>query len=65
MMLSSICLSVLALSSRFDGPSAMAALGATAGLSVLALSSRFDGQNSILYLSELGKTFSTRSVESF
>ena len=36
-------LSVLALSSRFDGPSLMCVAGPRISLSVLALSSRFDG----------------------
>ena len=38
-------LSVLALSSRFDGPAAVADIVVDHALSVLALSSRFDGQN--------------------
>ena len=36
-------LSVLALSSRFDGPQRLAMMWASGRLSVLALSSRFDG----------------------
>ena len=37
------CLSVLALSSRFDGPMSFVVLCVALILSVLALSSRFDG----------------------
>ena len=43
-MLSFICLSVLALSSRFDGLSCYVMARLQFFLSVLALSSRFDGQ---------------------
>ena len=42
-----IALSVLALSSRFDGPSCQRHAAACPKLSVLALSSRFDGQYDI------------------
>ena len=58
-------LSVLALSSRFDGRELQAAVDAITGLSVLALSSRFDGQ-CIRFSPFVGdRSFSTRSVESF
>ena len=40
-------LSVLALSSRFDGPALLSFLRVKFGLSVLALSSRFDGLFSV------------------
>ena len=58
-------LSVLALSSRFDGHRPMHFLCIAKSLSVLALSSRFDGR----YLAPMDVfapiAFSTRSVESF
>ena len=58
-------LSVLALSSRFDGRLTSQAVKHSAILSVLALSSRFDGLIvSCAVFSEI-TTFSTRSVESF
>ena len=61
-----VCLSVLALSSRFDG---RASLYSTAGtksiLSVLALSSRFDGRAKPERVRRVLVPFSTRSVESF
>ena len=60
-------LSVLALSSRFDGPVAeIEAELLKMPLSVLALSSRFDGlmiqSCQVIYIRQ---SFSTRSVESF
>ena len=58
-------LSVLALSSRFDGPGAMPCAGKSSMLSVLALSSRFDGLATIPSEIAWSYTFSTRSVESF
>ena len=58
-------LSVLALSSRFDGPERLPATRWPHALSVLALSSRFDGQQEILDYIRKKRTFSTRSVESF
>ena len=60
-----ISLSVLALSSRFDGLVCPAARHAAASLSVLALSSRFDGRRQARVESVNGQCFSTRSVESF
>ena len=58
-------LSVLALSSRFDGQCWPDPTPTSFPLSVLALSSRFDGRKrtSVTLLSV--ETFSTRSVESF
>ena len=58
-------LSVLALSSRFDGRRALDTSGASRVLSVLALSSRFDGLFESACMVYNVKTFSTRSVESF
>ena len=58
-------LSVLALSSRFDGRIARLVVAAVCELSVLALSSRFDGRNANFSCVRNAKTFSTRSVESF
>ena len=43
-MTQTICLSVLALSSRFDGRIRYSSMLASVSLSVLALSSRFDGR---------------------
>ena len=63
-MISSV-LSVLALSSRFDGQSDFRAYRGKVGLSVLALSSRFDGRIHPALASHPLATFSTRSVESF
>ena len=57
-------LSVLALSSRFDGRSPPDTPRSAVHLSVLALSSRFDGPHQILPGTDR-RTFSTRSVESF
>ena len=58
-------LSVLALSSRFDGRSLVDDLRLSMRLSVLALSSRFDGPPvSVIWVGAVG-SFSTRSVESF
>ena len=62
---STLALSVLALSSRFDGQPAAAAACPCQTLSVLALSSRFDGLFRVPYLCLLMLSFSTRSVESF
>ena len=58
-------LSVLALSSRFDGRSQAANGPCRRELSVLALSSRFDGLDDSPFLLVVVLTFSTRSVESF
>ena len=58
-------LSVLALSSRFDGPVSARLVSARLLLSVLALSSRFDGPRLVFSLGCLSGSFSTRSVESF
>ena len=58
-------LSVLALSSRFDGLPWRVRWPASFSLSVLALSSRFDGLIPIRTALRLLDTFSTRSVESF
>ena len=60
-----VALSVLALSSRFDGLPPRAAARATLGLSVLALSSRFDGRTGKNAIEDAILAFSTRSVESF
>ena len=60
-----VSLSVLALSSRFDGPGARDAGDARSDLSVLALSSRFDGRRVGHEQAAVDATFSTRSVESF
>ena len=59
-----IRLSVLALSSRFDGHSLVRLYRFPNSLSVLALSSRFDGLGSLPH-QHRRITFSTRSVESF
>ena len=59
-------LSVLALSSRFDGPLVECIeQELLLPLSVLALSSRFDGQIRAEPVAALYEPFSTRSVESF
>ena len=58
-------LSVLALSSRFDGRSRQSCAVPAHSLSVLALSSRFDGHPDLHWLYDVGVSFSTRSVESF
>ena len=59
-------LSVLALSSRFDGPYAyLTHFRSNRALSVLALSSRFDGQIQRTWKARNPRSFSTRSVESF
>ena len=59
-------LSVLALSSRFDGQETGSLFGDfQLNLSVLALSSRFDGPRDRTSISGSCSTFSTRSVESF
>ena len=58
-------LSVLALSSRFDGRPQPPAGRCPARLSVLALSSRFDGHSLVTPGSFCTRSFSTRSVESF
>ena len=59
-------LSVLALSSRFDGPYlTVRKQRAKRNLSVLALSSRFDGPVLVTDTGDAAHTFSTRSVESF
>ena len=58
-------LSVLALSSRFDGPKRMLYELLILFLSVLALSSRFDGQTQHQPHDLHLFPFSTRSVESF
>ena len=58
-------LSVLALSSRFDGHGRMQRAILYLYLSVLALSSRFDGRAAPAPQNTCGAAFSTRSVESF
>ena len=58
-------LSVLALSSRFDGLRAAYTRWNISGLSVLALSSRFDGRVDVVHRYSTASSFSTRSVESF
>ena len=59
-------LSVLALSSRFDGRPPLATTAVqVSGLSVLALSSRFDGLLLLPHTVYFSESFSTRSVESF
>ena len=58
-------LSVLALSSRFDGPNSYIPAGRRGCLSVLALSSRFDGRAAPVSIALDDGSFSTRSVESF
>ena len=57
--------SVLALSSRFDGRSPTLAWPSAHTVSVLALSSRFDGRMKKVGHGKQGWCFSTRSVESF
>ena len=57
--------SVLALSSRFDGRARNCLLAWRDPVSVLALSSRFDGLNTRHPKSAQRPCFSTRSVESF
>ena len=58
-------LSVLALSSRFDGRAHRGTCAVGFSLSVLALSSRFDGLERTAVLALIADSFSTRSVESF
>ena len=58
-------LSVLALSSRFDGRGLQVRIQSLPALSVLALSSRFDGQANLRRQIAEVDSFSTRSVESF
>ena len=58
-------LSVLALSSRFDGRYFQGCSSPQSTLSVLALSSRFDGHPRSIAQLLHPATFSTRSVESF
>ena len=58
-------LSVLALSSRFDGLCSVKYLALLIALSVLALSSRFDGHVKHVAVAQKLVSFSTRSVESF
>ena len=58
-------LSVLALSSRFDGLHSISSPIGELILSVLALSSRFDGPSHIETADKVMGSFSTRSVESF
>ena len=58
-------LSVLALSSRFDGLLVNGKEFLTLSLSVLALSSRFDGPPAHGMTTRDYRPFSTRSVESF
>ena len=58
-------LSVLALSSRFDGRTPLILTVRSACLSVLALSSRFDGHPLAHQEMTTTRSFSTRSVESF
>ena len=58
-------LSVLALSSRFDGRVQTSGIRLYRALSVLALSSRFDGQHLFAMMFVPMGAFSTRSVESF
>ena len=58
-------LSVLALSSRFDGQKRERKQRPRIELSVLALSSRFDGQLDGRDSMDARNPFSTRSVESF
>ena len=57
--------SVLALSSRFDGRLLKDRCHAAEAVSVLALSSRFDGHPQVYAVHLLSSRFSTRSVESF
>ena len=58
-------LSVLALSSRFDGRNGCGDRRDWLRLSVLALSSRFDGPTAASTEETKEEPFSTRSVESF
>ena len=58
-------LSVLALSSRFDGRESQRIQAHILELSVLALSSRFDGRAIKSTQTLPPRAFSTRSVESF
>ena len=58
-------LSVLALSSRFDGRIVQFSHAQKTQLSVLALSSRFDGRLLAVDAAVRFPSFSTRSVESF
>ena len=58
-------LSVLALSSRFDGHEDGLIQLFDKLLSVLALSSRFDGRSRSRFIAGMLPSFSTRSVESF
>ena len=58
-------LSVLALSSRFDGQAGVCYTEQMLNLSVLALSSRFDGPQTWIFPPLYFDSFSTRSVESF
>ena len=57
--------SVLALSSRFDGQPRNGELFIVVDVSVLALSSRFDGRKGFIIIETKNDCFSTRSVESF
>ncbi len=57
--------SVLALSSRFDGHLIVRFCQSSVFVSVLALSSRFDGHSSHTHRLSPIAGFSTRSVESF
>ena len=57
--------SVLALSSRFDGLLLRQQGRIAISVSVLALSSRFDGLPQPFFPSQPSQCFSTRSVESF
>ena len=57
--------SVLALSSRFDGPGRTIGYLLRCSVSVLALSSRFDGPGTTASPESSAQSFSTRSVESF
>ena len=63
--LQSVRVSVLALSSRFDGPVDAGRVPGQGIVSVLALSSRFDGPVSATVNISMPWRFSTRSVESF
>ena len=60
-----MAVSVLALSSRFDGLVGKLEHLPRGQVSVLALSSRFDGLRQRVALGEFVNGFSTRSVESF
>ena len=63
--LPSSAVSVLALSSRFDGQKRHRIHALNLKVSVLALSSRFDGRRTKGFPEESHSGFSTRSVESF